>query len=167
MKQQDMFQTIPDELKTKLEWVYGIRSHDTRNSIQYTAGFLGAQTMPVEEEMPDKNEKQHNELIYFVASIVILFNTTVNKQRFYIGHDQEVISVAVSTVGGEFIASAEMALVPSIHVWERRSLETLSVIKGDHASGVHLMSFTLDNKFLVTCGITNPSAVIIYDWRAG
>jgi hypothetical protein len=28
------------------------------------------------------------------------------------------------------------------------------------------MQFTYDNKYLVTCGLTNPSACIIYDWAA-
>lgn len=73
--------------------------------------------------------------------------------------------MAVSTQDGEFIASGELATAPSIHVWSRKTLESLCVIKGDHAQGVHLLAFTYDNKFLVTCGITTPSAVIIYDWR--
>lgn len=30
---------------------------------------------------------------------------------------------------------------------------------------MHLLQFTNDNKFLVTCGLNNPSAVIIYDWN--
>lgn len=29
------------------------------------------------------------------------------------------------------------------------------------------MQFTYDNKYLVTCGLTNPSACIIYDWAQG
>ena len=42
-KEQSQFQKLPDELKVKLEWVYGIRSHDTRKALQYTVGVLGAE----------------------------------------------------------------------------------------------------------------------------
>ena len=73
--------------------------------------------------------------------------------------------MAVSTLDGQYIASGELAINPAIHIWSSRTLESLSVIKGLHSQGVHLLQFTNDNKFLVTCGITNPSAVIIYDWN--
>jgi hypothetical protein len=32
------FTKTPDELKVKLDWVYGIRSSDTRRALQYTVG---------------------------------------------------------------------------------------------------------------------------------
>jgi hypothetical protein len=36
------------------------------------------------------------EVAYFTASIVVLYNTRLNVQRFYLQHDAEVISLAVS-----------------------------------------------------------------------
>jgi WD40 repeat protein len=66
---------------------------------------------------------------------------------------------------GRFVASGELALNPAIHIWSRRTLESLAVIKGLHSNGVHLLQFTNENKFLVTCGLTNPSAIIIYEWE--
>lgn len=66
---------------------------------------------------------------------------------------------------GRFVASGELALNPAIHIWSRRTLESLAVIRGLHSHGVHLLQFTNENKFLVTCGLTNPSAIIIYDWE--
>jgi len=84
-----------------------------------------------------------------------------------LSHDQEVICVAVSCSDGSYIASAELASSPAIHIWSKKSLETQCVLKGLHTQGVHLMQFTYDNKYLVTCGLTNPSACIIYDWHAG
>lgn len=29
---------VPDEMKARLEWVYGIRGHDTKRGLQYTVG---------------------------------------------------------------------------------------------------------------------------------
>jgi len=39
------FSKVPDELKAKLEWVYGIRSSDTRRALQYTVGSLAADSV--------------------------------------------------------------------------------------------------------------------------
>jgi hypothetical protein len=29
------------------------------------------------------------------------------------------------------------------------------------------MAFTSDDSYLITCGITYPSAILIYDWKTG
>ena len=55
--------------KMKLEWVYGYRGKDARSNL-----YL----LPT------------GELIYFVASVVVLFNPELNKQRHYLGHTEEV-----------------------------------------------------------------------------
>jgi hypothetical protein len=52
-------------------------------------------------------------------------------------------------------------------VWSRISLESISIIKGQHIKGVHLLQFTNDSKYLATCGLTNPSAIVVYDWAKG
>lgn len=107
----------------------------------------------------------NEEIIYFTACIVILFNPKLNQQRFYNQHEQEVISLAVSNESGDFIASSEFGDPPAIHIWNSRTLENLVILKGIHRKGVHLMSFSKTDKYLVTCGLNKPSAVIIYDWK--
>ena len=163
-KHLESYTKIPDELKVKLEWVYGIRSSDTRRALQYTVGSLAADSVGARDKFERITDRNNEEIVYFIASVVVLLNTNVNKQRFYLSHDQEVISIAISPLDGLIIATGELALNPAIHIWSRKSLESLAVIKGLHSMGVHMLSFTTDNKYLVTCGLTNPSAVIIYDW---
>lgn len=41
------------------------------------------------------------------------------------------------------------------------------MLQGIHAKGVHLLAFSQDDKFLISCGLQAPSAVIIYDWVQG
>lgn len=53
----------------KLEWVYGYRGKDARSNL-----YL----LPT------------GELVYFIASVVVLFNPELNKQRHYLGHTEEV-----------------------------------------------------------------------------
>ena len=38
------------------------------------------------------------------------------------------------------------------------------MIKGIHSKGIHLLAFSQDDRMLVTCGLTKPSACIIYEW---
>ena len=60
--------TSPDK-SLKLEWVYGYRGKDARSNL-----YL----LPT------------GELVYFMASVVVLFNPDLNKQRHYMGHTEEV-----------------------------------------------------------------------------
>ena len=54
---------------------------------------------------------------------------------------------------------------PSIHVWRSDNLETQTVIKGFHKKGIHLMSFSLDSKYLITCGMQQSSPILIFEWE--
>jgi len=39
------------------------------------------------------------------------------------------------------------------------------ILKGLHKRGVHLLAFSTNDDYLVTCGLNRPSAVIIYEWK--
>ena len=54
--------------------------------------------------------------------------------------------------------------MPAIHIWNSRTLDSLQVIKGIHSKGIHLLAFSHDDRMLVSCGLTAPSACIIYEW---
>jgi WD40 repeat protein len=109
-----------------------------------------------------------DEIIYFVSNVVILLNVPLNRQRFYTEHIQEVISMAVSNSNGDIIATGELAVHrPEIHIWNSRSLKNINVIKGIHEKGIHLLAFSTDDRYLISCGLDNPSAVIINDWFEG
>jgi microtubule-associated protein-like 5 len=76
--------------------------------------------------------------------------------------------MAIGNVSGEFVATGEYStLKPAVHVWNSRTLENVNVLVGVHSRGVHLLEFSNDDRFLLTCGLMNPSAILIYDWRAG
>jgi WD40 repeat protein len=155
----------PDELKVKLDWVYGIRSADTRRALQYTVGCLSADSVGAQDAYEKSIKNNNEELIFYVASVIILLNCNIKKQRHYLNHTQEVISIAVSTIDGSLIASGELGDRPEIHVWSRKTLETVRVIRGKHLQGVSLLQFTNDNRYLVSCSLAR--AVIVYDWSSG
>jgi WD40 repeat protein len=109
----------------------------------------------------------NEEFIYFIANIVVLLNANICKQRFYIQHEKEVLSCAVSNVDGGYVASGELGNEPAIHVWNSHSLECLKVLKGIHSTGVHLLAFSNDDTMLISCSLNSPSSVIIYNWQSG
>lgn len=64
----------------KLEWVYGYRGHQCRNNLYYTAT---------------------KEIVYFVAGVGVVYKTRENSQRFFLGHNDDIIRFeAFDCVGG-------------------------------------------------------------------
>ena len=68
----------PEELKAKLEWVYGIRCADTKRPLQYTTGKQVAMSTGTREKYEKQQWENNEEIIYFTASIVVLFNPKIN-----------------------------------------------------------------------------------------
>jgi microtubule-associated protein-like 1/2 len=64
----------PKDLTLKLEWVYGYRGKDCRSNIY---------------------QLQTGESVYFVAAVAILFNSEERSQRHYLGHTDDIKSIAV------------------------------------------------------------------------
>ena len=62
----------PDS-QLRLEWVFGYRGHQCRNNLLYTAT---------------------NEIVYFVAGVGIIYNIREHSQRFFLGHDDDIIRFA-------------------------------------------------------------------------
>lgn len=58
------------ESQLRLEWVYGYRGHQCRNNLYYTAS---------------------GEVVYFVAGVGVVYNVAEGKQRFYLGHSDDII----------------------------------------------------------------------------
>lgn len=60
--------TAPSQ-KLKLDWVYGYRGRDCRSNLYM---------LPT------------GEMVYFVAAVVVLYNTEEQNQRHYLGHTDDV-----------------------------------------------------------------------------
>lgn len=56
--------------RLRLEWVYGYRGHQCRNNLYYTAG---------------------KEVVYFVAGVGVVYNTREHSQKFFLGHNDDII----------------------------------------------------------------------------
>ena len=61
---------IAPKCQLRLEWVFGYRGHQCRNNLHYVAS---------------------NEIVFFVAGVAVVYNTRQHKQRFFLGHDDDII----------------------------------------------------------------------------
>ncbi|XP_031140615.1 echinoderm microtubule-associated protein-like 2 isoform X5 [Sander lucioperca] len=142
---------LPDR-KLKLQWVYGYRGRDCRSNL-----YL----LPT------------GEIVYFNASVVVLYNTEEQQQRHYLGHNDDVkcLSVHPDMVT---IATGQMAgnskdgklLAPHVRVWDSVSLNTLHVIgMGVFDRAVTCVAFSKSNGGTFLCAVDDANDHILSVWN--
>uniref|UniRef100_A0A8C1RLI5 EMAP like 4 n=1 Tax=Cyprinus carpio TaxID=7962 RepID=A0A8C1RLI5_CYPCA len=124
----DVRTELPPE-RLKLEWVYGYRGRDCRANV-----YL----LPT------------GEIVYFIASVVVLFNYEERTQRHYLGHTDCVkclavhpdkIRIATGQIAG--VDKDGRPLQPHVRVWDSVSLSTLQIIGlGTFERGVGSLAFS-------------------------
>ncbi|KAM7173166.1 echinoderm microtubule-associated protein-like 4 isoform 7-T7 [Macrochelys suwanniensis] len=149
----DIRTELPPE-KLKLEWVYGYRGRDCRANV-----YL----LPT------------GEIVYFIASVVVLFNYEERTQRHYLGHTDCVKCLAVHPDKIR-IATGQLAgvdkdgrpLQPHVRVWDSVSLMTLQVIGlGTFERGVGCLDFSKADSGSHLCVIddSNEHMLTVWDWQ--
>ncbi|MED6272218.1 Echinoderm microtubule-associated protein-like 6 [Characodon lateralis] len=112
-------QKAPEE-GLRLQFVHGYRGFDCRNNLFYT---------------------QTGEVVFHVAAVAVIYHRLQHSQQFYLGHDDDILSLAVHPLK-DYAASAQVGRDPAIHVWDIQSLKCLSLLKGHHSKGVCALDFT-------------------------
>eukprot|EP00073_Rattus_norvegicus_P047430 XP_017449607.1 PREDICTED: echinoderm microtubule-associated protein-like 4 isoform X4 [Rattus norvegicus] len=149
----DIRTELPPE-KLKLEWVYGYRGKDCRANV-----YL----LPT------------GEIVYFIASVVVLFNYEERTQRHYLGHTDCVkclavhpdkIRMATGQIAG--VDKDGRPLQPHVRVWDSVSLSTLHVIGlGTFERGVGCLDFSKADSGVHLCVIddSNEHMLTVWDWQ--
>ncbi|KAL1006209.1 hypothetical protein UPYG_G00069270 [Umbra pygmaea] len=137
-------QKAPDE-GLHLQFVHGYRGCDCRNNLFYT---------------------QAGEVVYHVAAVAVIYNRQQHSQRFYLGHDDDILSLTVHPLK-DFVATGQVGRDPAIHVWDIQTLKCLSLLKGHHQRGVCALEFTVDGKTLVSVAIDDCHSIVLWDWKKG
>ncbi|CAH2254713.1 echinoderm microtubule-associated -like 4 isoform X1 [Pelobates cultripes] len=149
----DIRTELPPE-KLKLEWVYGYRGRDCRANV-----YL----LPT------------GEIVYFIASVVVLFNYDEKTQRHYLGHTDCVKCIAIHPDKIR-IATGQIAgvdkdgrpLQPHVRVWDSVSLSTLQVIGlGTFERGVGCLDFSKADSgvHLAVIDDSNEHMLTVWDWQ--
>ncbi|XP_034040243.1 echinoderm microtubule-associated protein-like 4 isoform X2 [Thalassophryne amazonica] len=150
---EDVKTELPSE-RLKLEWVYGYRGRDCRANI-----YL----LPT------------GEIVYFVASVVVLFNYEERTQRHYLGHTDcikclaihpDKIRIATGQLAG--VDKDGRALQPHVRLWDSVSLSTLQVIGlGTFERGVGSLAFSKadSGQHLSVVDDCNDHMLTVWDWH--
>ncbi|XP_048456030.1 echinoderm microtubule-associated protein-like 5 [Rhincodon typus] len=129
----------------RLEWVYGYRGHQCRNNLYYTAS---------------------KEIVYFVAGVGVVYNTREHKQKFFLGHNDDIISLALHPER-TLVATGQVGKEPHICVWDTYNVQTISILKDVHTHGVACLAFDHDGQRLVSIGLDSKNTVCVWDWKKG
>ncbi|XP_038607089.1 echinoderm microtubule-associated protein-like 4 isoform X2 [Tachyglossus aculeatus] len=149
----DIRTELPSE-RLKLEWAYGYRGRDCRANV-----FL----LPT------------GEIVYFIASVVVLFNYEERTQRHYLGHTDCVkclavhpdkIRIATGQIAG--VDKDGRPLQPHVRVWDSVSLATLQVLGlGTFERGVGCLDFSKADSGTHLCVVddSNEHMLTVWDWQ--
>ncbi|XP_041730821.1 echinoderm microtubule-associated protein-like 2 isoform X1 [Coregonus clupeaformis] len=145
------------EHKLKLQWVYGYRGRDCRTNL-----YL----LPT------------GEIVYFNASVVVLYNVEEQQQRHYLGHNDDVkclgihpdmVTIATGQVAGTSKDGKLLEgklLPPHVRVWDSVSLNTLHVIgMGVFDRAVTCVAFSKSNGGTHLCAVDDANDHILSVWN--
>uniref|UniRef100_UPI00358F089D echinoderm microtubule-associated protein-like 2 isoform X4 n=1 Tax=Myxine glutinosa TaxID=7769 RepID=UPI00358F089D len=144
----------PPSERLKLDWVYGYRGKDCRSNL-----YL----LPT------------GEMVYFIASVVVLYNTEEGSQRHYLGHTDDIKCLAVhpdriTIATGQVVGTSKdgKPLPAHVRVWDSVSLNTLHLIgSGVFERGVLCVTFSKSNGGGQLCAVDdgNEHILSIWDWQ--
>ncbi|KAK3594968.1 hypothetical protein CHS0354_019890 [Potamilus streckersoni] len=139
----------PDKM-LKIDWVYGYRGKDTRYNLV---------VLP-----------KTGEMMYFVASVVVLYDKDQGVQRHYTGHNEEITCMTLHP-NEYLVATGQMQGKAAengahIRIWHGISLSTYSVIGiGAFLGGVISIGFSMQSSGNFMCALDNSNKHILSVWE--
>ncbi|KTG04982.1 hypothetical protein cypCar_00001221 [Cyprinus carpio] len=115
------------------------------------------------------------ETVYFIASVVVLYNVDEQLQRHYTGHTDDIkclavhpdkITIATGQVAGT--SSDGKLLAPHVRVWDSVSLNTLHILgTGFFDRALVCLSFSKSNggSWLCVVDDSNDHILSVWDWQ--
>lgn len=143
----------PPNVNLKLNWVHGYRGKDCRCNIFY---------LPT------------GECVYFVASIIVLYNPEQRTQRHYLGHTDTVKCLAVHPnklviASGQSASQDKRDRRPIVRVWNTVSLVTMRVIgfNEDFDRPICCLAFSKHDSgaTLAVVDESNEHTITLLDWQ--
>ena len=149
----------PDTDELELEWVHGYNGFDCRNNVFYVES---------KRKSAAAGKNTARSVLYFAAALGILLDPVERSQRYFRGHTDDIVSMAVHKGGScddaaEALVATGQLGIGSIFVWEAPSMKTLAVIK-PRQKNVHLLAFSPDGRRLVS--MSEDSQVAVSDWKS-
>eukprot|EP00049_Salpingoeca_infusionum_P015006 m.287561 g.287561 ORF g.287561 m.287561 type:complete len:1929 (-) comp15790_c5_seq3:4131-9917(-) len=138
------------QAQLRLAHVHGYRGHQCRSNVHASAD---------------------GSIVYFVAGVGVVADggsTGTEKQRFYFGHDDDIICMDMHE-SKEIVCTGQIGSGGRICVWQVATLETVSILNGPHSRGVASVRFGQQDRhrYLVSCGLEDAHTIVVWDWVKG
>lgn len=140
------------ESQLRLEWVYGYRGHQCRNNVHYISA--------------GNREGNNKRIVYFVAGVAIVYSLRLHSQKFFFGHDDDIISMCMHP-DNMLVATGQVGRTAYICVWDSSTLKTISYLQDQHQHGIGALSFDKEGSHLVSVGTDSDSTINVWDWKKG
>ena len=140
---------VEDELTKHnliLEWVNGYSADAGRNNVVYA---LEGKT-----------------IAFPAATLVVLYDKESHSQRFFRGHSDTVLCVAVHPKKDYIMASSQMGRFARVFVWDANTCVALQRLDGHQRRGVSALAFD-PTHYLATVGQDPDHILTVYDWSSG
>jgi WD40 repeat protein len=141
------------EARLKLEWIYGYKSFDVRNNLVYN---------------------NVGDIIYPVASVVVVYKHAHRIQRHFQAHNDEVRCLAQHPVNLNIIASGQTASFardengrePHIAIWDSTDFAKVWVLKLTPADkSIRALAFSGNGKYLASISNDVHHTIKLWDWE--
>ncbi|TWW76830.1 Echinoderm microtubule-associated protein-like 1 [Takifugu flavidus] len=156
---------IPDQQKESYTLDHKVALPNHKLKLQY--GYRGRDCRSNLYLLPT------GEIVYFNASVVVLYNTEEEQQRHYLGHNDDVkclcvhpdmVTIATGQVAGN--SKDGKPLPPHVRVWDSVTLNTLHVIgMGVFDRGVTCVAFSKSNGGTFLCAVDDANDHILSVWN--
>lgn len=137
----------PPSAQLVLSHVYGFNGKAARDNLFY-------------------NKHNTNEIIYCVAGSGVVMDTTTSAQRFFLGHSEDILCLAVHP-SRPIVATGQLdpkgKSTPYICIWDSTTMNEIKKIVY-HDRGVVALAFSPDGEYLVSIGNDNDHDVAIWKW---
>jgi len=104
------------------------------------------------------------EIIYAVGAVVVSYSPNTHRQRFFLSHTDDVISLAVSP-DGHHVATGQLGRNPRVYIYDTTTLTTVSLLRGRFKKGICQLAFSGDGSLLACVGLDDEATLIIYRWQ--
>eukprot|EP01130_Rhizamoeba_saxonica_P001649 TRINITY_DN11526_c0_g1_i1.p1 TRINITY_DN11526_c0_g1~~TRINITY_DN11526_c0_g1_i1.p1 ORF type:complete len:850 (-),score=168.25 TRINITY_DN11526_c0_g1_i1:64-2613(-) len=143
----DKSHKLPPKKRLTIDHVYGYRGVDCRDNLYY---------------LPD------GRVVYFTAILGIVHNPETNEQEYFMGHNDDIKSLAVHPSGNHVatgqVPTTKGSKLPKICIWDVNNIKRKIVIEGDHTSAITALGFSGNGK-LVSVGEDSENTIVLYDWK--
>ncbi|XP_059149817.1 echinoderm microtubule-associated protein-like 2 isoform X1 [Physella acuta] len=142
----------PPKERLQLDWVYGYRGQDCACNLDLLAS---------------------GEIIYFIASTVIIYSHVDHWQRHYREHTEDIRSLCVHHAGllvasGQFASRDERGHKAHVRVWRSDTLQTLHLLGADLLSKCVLALCFMPGEDILACADNSPDKKLtVWDVKDG